>query len=160
MRSSFWLCSILIAVFYPWGQRQTIEPCTTVKTDPYPVREVEPALREFGSELWISWRVKAISRLGDGASVAALKILEPEKLTEPDTTKAYLKVVRTAFSHPELISIQEDRDPKVTLFLLGWLKERIKSKDLNQAIQETELFVKSQTGNENPPPDRPPASPQ
>jgi hypothetical protein len=52
-----------------------------------------------------------IQNLGDAASVAVLKVVATKDLTTPKMVRAYLQVVRTAFSQPHLmIACVEDKE--------------------------------------------------
>jgi hypothetical protein len=62
--------------------------------------------------------------LGDRVSIATLKIYTPNELAKPENAEAYLTVVRNAFSSPDAVHEKLDKDPKVTLFVLEYLKEK------------------------------------
>lgn len=62
--------------------------------------------------------------LGDRVSIAALKIYSAEELTKPENADAYLTVARNAFSERGSVLEKPDTDPKVTLFVLEFLKEK------------------------------------
>ena len=62
--------------------------------------------------------------LGDRVSVAVLKIYNADELTRPENAHAYLTVARNAFSDRSSVLEKSDTDPKVTLFLLGYLKDK------------------------------------
>jgi hypothetical protein len=88
-----------------------------------------------------------VQNMGDGASIAVLKIVDPNGLEKPEFVKAYLKMVRTAFSRPELTVCAEDRIPEVTLFLLDYLREKVEDKELEGQIDSTKEYVLKQAGS-------------
>ena len=86
-----------------------------------------------------------IQNLGDAASVAVLKVVDPKDLTTSKMVRAYLQVVRTAFSQPQLmIACAEDKTPDVTIFLLDYLREKVKDKELQRQIDSTKEYVLKQ----------------
>jgi hypothetical protein len=86
-----------------------------------------------------------IQNLGDDVSVGVLKVVDPKDLTTPKVVKAYLQVVRTAFSQPQLmIACAEDKIPNVTMFLLDYLREKVKDKELQRQIDSTKEYVLKQ----------------
>src|ERR1700722_12469266 len=72
---------------------------------------------------------RGVQNLGDGTSVGVLKVVDPKDLTTPKFVIAYLKVIRTAFSQPEMTICAEDKSPEVTLFLLDYLREKVDDKE-------------------------------
>jgi hypothetical protein len=84
----------------------------------------------------------SIQNLGDGVSVGVLKVVDPKHLTTPKFVKAYLQLVRTAFSQPQMtIVCGEDKAPNVTIFLLDYLREEVKDKDLQRQLDSTREYV-------------------
>lgn len=62
--------------------------------------------------------------LGDRVSIAILKIYTGDELLQPDNAQAYLTLARNAFSMRASVVEKSDLDPKVTLFVLEYLKEK------------------------------------
>src|ERR1700728_4028652 len=87
-----------------------------------------------------------IKWLGDGMSVGVLKAVSPQDLTKPEFVKAYLKVTRILFSEPQWILCAEDKTPEVTVFLLGYLREKVEDKELRREIDSTKEYVLKQAG--------------
>jgi hypothetical protein len=86
-----------------------------------------------------------IQNLGDGASVAVLKVVDTKDLTTSKMVRAYLQVVRAAFSQPQLmIACGDDKAPDVTIFLLDYLREKVKDKELQRQIDSTRQCVLNQ----------------
>lgn len=88
--------------------------------------------------------VKNLQRLGDGVSIAILKVTDESSIAEPKMVEAFLPLIHHAFSYPPLISVPANRDPKVTLFLLGHLQKDLVEVQTKQHIQETMEYVKRQ----------------
>jgi len=61
---------------------------------------------------------KQVNRLGDRVSIALLKILDDTDFKDSQKVKSILPLIRASFLHPGLIKYQEDRNPKITLFML------------------------------------------
>lgn len=93
--------------------------------DPYSLGMVsfELKMNSGGRRVVHSWSQKRLARLGDGVSIALLKILGPDELKERVTD--YMPIIRASFAEPESISLETNKDPKVTLFLLGCLRQSI-----------------------------------
>lgn len=79
---------------------------------------------------------KQANRLGDRVSIALLKIFTEEELMRPQNVAAFLPLIRSSFLSPNLISIEEDRKPDVTLFLLSHLERTVKSPSLGREISQ------------------------
>ena len=88
---------------------------------------------------------KQLDRLGDRVSIALLKALGEEELKNPQKIRTSLLLIRKSFSFPTLISITEDKKPKVTLFLLKHWEGEAKDPELKGEISELINFVKDKT---------------
>lgn len=89
---------------------------------------------------------RGVQNLGDGTSVGVLKVVDPKDLTKPKFVGAYLKVIRMAFSQPDMTICPEDKSPEVTLFLLNYLREKVDDKELQHEIDSTKEYVLKQAG--------------
>src|SRR6185437_5597380 len=86
-----------------------------------------------------------VQNLGDGVSVGVLKVVDPKDLTTPKFVKAYLQMARTAFSQPQMMIVcGEDKAPNVTIFLLDYLREKVKDKELQRQIDYTKQYILKQ----------------
>ncbi len=103
-------------------------------------------LRATGQKIVLSHIQKYIPRLGDRVSIALLKILNEQDLEDPQTVRRFLPIIREAFDSPHFISIQEDREPKVTLFLLKHLEANLP--ELKQDILQTMGFIQEKTARQ------------
>jgi hypothetical protein len=164
MRPSFWVVSVLIWASIQGGQQQTrADLCSIAQTDPYSLGVVRSAfdLTQWGPHAFAFWNSvlfpthsqKAITQLGDGVSVAILKIVDLKELSKskPETIKGYLQVIHLAFYSPQMILQEADREPKVTLFLLDYLDEKAPPlADVQQEIASVRKYVRKQTGRSAP----------
>jgi len=117
--------------------------------DSYSISVVKKALKmRAGGQIFISSQTqKYISRLGDAVSIALLKILGEQELMNPESIESFLPIVRDSFDQPQMISIESDKQPKVTLFLLNHLKQDVPDVRVREDIQQTIDFVKSKTAD-------------
>ena len=115
--------------------------------DPYsiPLVSAELKMNAEGRRVIHSWSQKRLVQLGDRVSVTILKILEPAELKDPQKVKSCLIVIRQAFAQPQMISVDADKDPRVTLFLLDYWKSQIADPEAQREIQSTLAFVKEKT---------------
>lgn len=116
-------------------------------TDPYSVNVVRNALNERTGEQKVihSWSQKHLSRLGDGVSVALIKILEEGELVDPHTVSAFLPIIRDSFAEPAFIEREDNRRPKVTVVLLRYLSQNVSDAQAELDIQHTQEYVKQKT---------------
>jgi len=110
MRLTLLVCAVLMLAGFLAGQSD----------DCYSIGVVTDALKtRTGTQKIVhSWTQKYFARLGDRVSVALLKILDERDLENPRTVKEFLPVIRDAFSQLESVAVPEDKEPKVTMFLL------------------------------------------
>jgi hypothetical protein len=140
MRMGLLLCLVFTLVVSSKGQQES--------SDPYSMKVVAGALamRSGGRTVIISVTQKQLSRLGDGVSIALLKILDQQELIDANRVRDYLPIIRDSFAEPQLISADVDRKPKVTLFLLSYLLRNIADGQVQHEIQQTIDFVEKETG--------------
>jgi hypothetical protein len=101
--------------------------------DPYAIREVMQLLGEpTGYSTGIS--EKQLNRLGDELAIALLKIYSTDELARPANVRKYLPLIQGAFAFRSLIAIPEDREPRVTMFLLEFLQSRVRERELQGQI--------------------------
>ena len=87
---------------------------------PYSVTTIRNFL-DFPESLSTGFAEKRINRLGDGASIALMKILSSDQLRDPVIEDRILTLLNMAFSEHIRLCRPEDRHPKVTLLLLSYL---------------------------------------
>ena len=115
--------------------------------DPYAIKFVRANLHTGGppDAAEIPAVTKGFQRLGDGVAIALLKILDQQHLTDPETVKAFLPLIQKSFSYPSIISIETNKKPSVTLFLLTYLQGNISDPSLRQEVQRTIDFIERKT---------------
>src|SRR5579862_2181438 len=98
-------------------------------TDPYSLNLVKSVMKlnSGGQKFILTTTQKGIYRLGDCISIAIIKTLNEQDLSDPVTVKAFLPLIRQAFDQPQLISRESDKTPKLTIFLLKSLLQDRKS---------------------------------
>jgi hypothetical protein len=129
----------------PPFQILSCEQFATIYHQKYLLDSVRSALKQamLGEE--VSQTNPGVQNLGDAASVGWLKVVDPPDLTTPKFVKAYLQVIRAAFSQPQLrIPCGEDKSPEVTIFLLDYLREKVKDNELQSQITSTKEYVLKQ----------------
>jgi hypothetical protein len=116
------------------------------ESDPYSIKLVQTALKTRSEGIVIAKVQTHLARMGDRVSVALLKNLSADMLTDPTTIEGFLPVIRDAFSAPGLIATEVDKEPRVTLFFLKYVRQSISNTRTQQKIDETIQFVKLNTG--------------
>jgi hypothetical protein len=102
------------------------------EADPYSISFVQKAMKLHAQGIAFSAVEKNIPRRGDQISIALLKILSDAQLSDSKTIEALLPLIRQSFSDPRLISTEVDKDPKVTLFLLNYLRRQTSDPRIQQ----------------------------
>ncbi len=115
--------------------------------DPYSLEVLRSSLKmRSGGKKYIQSTIqKQLTRLGDKVSVALLKILDEQQLADSQIVRDMLPIVRDAFSAPELISSEEDKQPQVTRFLLKHLERESFDLQLKRDIRETLQFIEEKS---------------
>lgn len=155
MRPVHLVILVLVGTFTLAGQRQNppvsrpVFESPPVLGDRYSVSVVNAALQFLergGSSLEIKTYLWPLSHLGDRVSIAALKIYSADELTKPENASLYLVVARNAFLDRSGILEKSDIDPKVTLFVLAYLKEKeVSSPGIEKRIAYLQGCVKDFT---------------
>jgi hypothetical protein len=151
MRFVYLLFSLTIGTFVSASQHWIPPVNPPVVDDRYSVSVVSSALQYLQSEgPWSSIEAKRYVRpvvpLGDRVSIAVLRIYSADELAKPENAGAYLTVLRNAFSTRNSVVEKSDADPKVTLFVLGYLKEKeVSSPGMEKRIAYLEGCVKDFT---------------
>ena len=116
-----------------------------IEADPYSITLVQSALTAHSQGVLLSRIEKRLSWCGDRVSVALLKTISEGDLSNPSTVETFLPIIRQAFSDPQSISVDLDKKPSVTLFLLKYLKQNVPDTHAKQGIEETIKFVEETT---------------
>jgi hypothetical protein len=135
MRVLRWLLVLLVFIPISLMGQQT-------PSDPYSLVNVKAAMDRISAGVGFGGDAKLIPRLGDGCAIAILKVTEEDRLTDPETALVASKVIRLAFARPKDISNKEDRDPRVSLFLLDYLSLHVSDQKVLREIQDTIAFLR------------------
>ena len=66
-------------------------------------------------------------------------------MTDPGVVRDFLPIIENAFAQPELIEIEANRKPAITMFLLKHVNHDIADEAIKRQIQETIAFIRSKT---------------
>ena len=87
------------------------------------------------------WDVKGFNRAGDLAAVAILRVLPTHDHTGPTQTRLVLTMIHESFSCLDrCVQSRDDKDPRVTLLLLGKLSEG-QDRRTRSDIEQVRRFV-------------------
>jgi len=141
-----WFCRSLIGACLLAGQQQVPDTCTPATNDSYFIASVNSALqflknpeKKPQNSIEAKKYINPLLRLGDGVSIAVLKIYDRNELIEPENAGSYLTAVRNAFSDQRTVSEKSDREPRITLFVLDYLQEKEGS---NPGIEKRIRYMK------------------
>ena len=144
MRIAAAICCILLTSLPVFAQDKVKEQ----DKDIYSIRLVKEAVKNPDLALGFSMTEKHINWLGDRVSIALLKIYDANGLKDPQNVRNYLPIVRAAFVAPRIVRLAEDREPKVTMFLLTYLEREITDANLKTQISDAIKYVREQTSKE------------
>lgn len=113
--------------------------------DPYSVRFVDTTLKARSDGMLIAKSQTHLARMGDGVSIALLKILNSDQLKDPQRMKVLLSIIHDGFSQPQSIKNVTDRKPQVTVFFLSHIRNDIPDPQIRRDIDATITFVERQT---------------
>jgi hypothetical protein len=112
--------------------------------DPYSEATIHYALT---THVMTSFDEKELSRFGDRAAVAIIRLLSDKDLEDLDEARRILGIVQGAFSVPQNIVVPADRKPKAALFLLHWINESVFGPALATEIDSTKRKLLSAEAN-------------
>lgn len=118
-----------------------------VREDSYSIQLVKNLL-QYPAQLGAGFSEKQVNRLGDKVSIALLKILDEQALSNPQQIRKFLPLIHTAFLAPQIITIAEDKKPAVTLFLLRYLEANAQDGNLKNEIAQLMGFIKEKTARD------------
>lgn len=137
-------CMLLIFAISLAAQDQSQQD----QTDPYSISLVQRALSLHSIGVRNSIVEKNIPRCGDKASIALVKLYGDADFSNPKTVGLALALIRDAFSRPQAISTEVDKQPRVTLLLLNYLRQKMLSDVQTRGdIQQTIEFVNRASGS-------------
>lgn len=121
-------------------------------SDPYGEQLVASLMK---SRYLFSVVEKKINRSGDRAAIAIIRSIGTERpLTSKDIEQICF-IIRLAFEAPQIISTDNDRQPRATLLLLSYLSYLPAAKESKDIIFHTQSYVVQQTKEYNIMHDRP-----
>jgi hypothetical protein len=145
MRVAICFTLLLLAIVgaTAYGQNPPISVQEATEDD-YSIPTVTTLMKQT-TGLGSSFAEKQVNRLGDRVSIALLKILDEADFKDSQKVKSILSLIRASFLHPGLIKYQEDRNPKVTLFVLRKIESDIEDAKLKSDITELIEFIREKT---------------
>ncbi len=144
MRILILFCCLFLTASFAFAQSKTKES----NEDVYSVEFIRNAVKNPNLALGVSFTEKRINRLGDGISIALLKIYDANELENPQNIKNYLPLIEAAFVAPRIITIAEDKNPKITMFLLKFLQKEVTDTEIRTKISDTIKYIEKQTSKE------------
>jgi hypothetical protein len=117
------------------------------QAEPYAIKivEFELRMRSGGRKIIHGYSLKELHRLGDGVSIAIIKILDRPHLTDPQVVGSFLPIIEAAFAYPDLILRETDKHPRISLLLLDYLSHNVPDLEIQKDIQRTREFVTKKT---------------
>jgi hypothetical protein len=137
-RSVFLL--LVIVCFFPSSSTSQSDGA-----DPYSVHLVRMAMQNHAEGIIIAKVQTHIQRMGDRVSIALLKDLSDADLIDRQKIEKFLPIIRDCFSQPQLIDVEMDQQPKVTLFLLKYVRQSVYDPQVKRDLDETIRFVTDKT---------------
>jgi len=120
-------------------------PSQSEEFDPYSVHLLQAAMKTRSEGLFIGTLQKHMARMGDKVSIALLKHLSESELLDPNKVEEYLPIIQDSFSQPQFIEVEIDKQPKVTMFLLKYVRRGILDSRVQQDIDNAIRFVEEKT---------------
>jgi hypothetical protein len=151
MRVVHLLFSVMVGMFVFAAQPQIPPASPPVVDDRYSVSAVSSALqflqrRGPRNSIEAKGYIWPLLLLGDRVSIAVLRIYTADELVQAENASAYLMVVRNAFSMRSSVLEKSDADPRVTLFVLEYLREKeVSNPGIEKRIAYLEGCVKDFT---------------
>jgi hypothetical protein len=130
------------------GQEIETSGCKNPSVDKYSMAKVSAALKMAKSGGWWSFEQTDMENIGDGVSIAVLKLTKRSELLAPEFDRAYLVLAKAAFAKPENTLCEADRRPDVTLLLLDYIRDHTSDSKLATEIDSVKDFVLSRTSTE------------
>ena len=134
------LLLLAIAGVTIYGQKQPITVQDQAEDD-YSIATVRYLMKQQPG-FSTSFAEKQVARLGDRVSIALLKILDENDFKDSQKVSSILPLIKESFLRPELIAVKEDRNPKVTLFLLRKIESETKDARIKSDITQLMSFIK------------------
>ena len=120
------------------------------ESDPYSVQLLRVAMKTRSEGIFIAKVQTHMARMGDKVSIALLKDLSESELLDPNKVEEYLPIIQESFSQPQFIEVEIDKRPKVTMFLLKYVRQGVLDARVQQDVDNTMRFVEEKTSKTNP----------
>jgi len=154
VRGTLSLCLIFVGTCFFGNQNQGTNsnlPSSSdslSSTDPYCYRCVVSPFEACKNSVGFPHLFDRIPLLGDQVSIAVAKHWDLDQLATPDNTRAYLCLVKMAFANPGKISRDENKNPNITLLLLGYLQtKQAHDVKLGNDIESVKAYIKASTAD-------------
>ena len=120
------------------------------ESDPYSVQLLRVAMKTRSEGIFIAKVQTHMARMGDKVSIALLKDLSEAELLDRNKVEEYLPIIQESFSQPQFIEVEIDKQPKVTMFLLKYVRQGVLDARVQQDVDNTIRFVEEKTSKANP----------
>lgn len=120
------------------------------ESDPYSVQLLRVAMKTRSEGIFIAKVQTHMARMGDKVSIALLKDLSEAELLDRNKVEEYLPIIQESFSQPQFIEVEIDKRPKVTMFLLKYVRQGVLDARVQQDVDNTMRFVEEKTSKTNP----------
>lgn len=108
---------------------------------------VQAILNDLKAGLYTGIGAKQLERLGDNASLAAIRSSSLEEIANENTGTAIARMITIAFSHPELITSTDAKTPKVSIILLTYIRSTLTTAANKKIVDEAITVVSSEMKN-------------
>jgi len=140
-----WRHTLILLVMACSSFSSSLSPSQTEESDPYSVHLLQVAMKTSSEGLFIAKVQTHLARMGDKVSIALLEDLSESELLDPNKVEEYLPIIQQSFSQPQFIEVEIDKQPKVTMFLLKYVRRGILDSRVQQDIDNAIRFVEEKT---------------
>jgi len=132
MRIVTWIFSAAVGALLLAGPSGAPNAYGQARTDPYSLSFVKSAFESFGGKQGVfgaqihqfNNNSPGLPQLGDGVSIAALKLYGLDELVIPEKMRTYFMLVIFSFSDRKRVLEKSDEDPRITSLVLDYLQEK------------------------------------
>ena len=144
MRIVTWLFSAAVGASLLAGPLGAPNTWGQIRTDPYSLSFVKSAFESFGGKQGVfgaqihqfNNNSPGLPQLGDGISIAALKLYGLDELVIPEKTRTYFTLAMFSFSDRKRVLEKSDKDPRITSLVLDYLQEKEQSSPRTEWVIE------------------------
>ena len=131
MKIATWFFPAALGTSLLAGPSGAPEACGQARTDPYSLSFVKSAFESFSSKGVFGGQIHqfnnnspGLPQLGDGVSIAVLKLYGLDELIIPEKTRTYLMLVVFSFSDRNRVLEKSDQEPRITSVVLDYIQEK------------------------------------